>query len=130
MIVDTSVIMALLREEPDSRTLLQLMNGAPALSMSAGTHIELTVVITRNLSVAVFERADQILRQFAVAILPVTQEHTQLAREGYVRFGQVSGSPAKLNFGDCFAYALAKATGEPLLFKGADFTHTDVQRAV
>lgn len=61
-----------------------------------------------------------------MVIEPVTEEQARIAREAYRDFGKGSGHPAQLNFGDCFAYALAKATGEALLFKGGDFTHTDI----
>jgi len=71
-------------------------------------------------------RFDELLRKAAVAIEPVTQAQAEVARAAYRDFGKGSGHPAKLNFGDCFAYALAKGTGGPLLFKGSDFGHTDV----
>lgn len=64
-----------------------------------------------------------------IAIEPVTEAQARIARQAYRDFGKASGHPAKLNFGDCFAYALAKATGEPLLFKGQDFSQTDVKVA-
>ena len=69
-----------------------------------------------------------LLREAGIVIDPVTEEQARIARAAYRDFGKGSGHPAKLNFGDCFAYALAKVSGEPLLFKGADFTHTDISR--
>ena len=68
-------------------------------------------------------------RLFSIKIEPVTEEHAYLALDAYDRFGKGTGHPAGLNYGDCFSYALAKQTGEPLLFKGADFTHTDLEAA-
>ena len=74
-------------------------------------------------------RLDDLFREARLAIEPVTADQARIAREAYRDFGKGSGHPAKLNFGDCFAYALAKSTGEPLLFKGRDFGYTDIARA-
>ena len=98
--------------------------------MSAGTHVELTVVIARKFTTVTFDVVDSLMTKFDVVIEPVTAEQAAIARSGYRRFGQASRHRAKLNFGDCFSYALAKATGEPLLFKGDDFIHTDVVSAI
>jgi len=76
------------------------------------------------------ERFDEFFKEANISVEPVTLEQARLAREAYRDFGKGSGHPAKLNFGDCFAYALAKATGEPLLFKGDDFIHTDISSAL
>ena len=75
-------------------------------------------------------RFDDLLREAGISVEPVTEEQARLAREAYRDFGRGSGHPAKLNFGDCFAYALAKAMDEPLLFKGEDFSRTDVASAL
>ena len=130
MILDSSAIVAILRDEPEADLFSRTISAAPRLALSAGSYVELSVVIARNLAAAALDGVEQLLRHYEVAIEPVTVDHARLARAGYLRFGQVSGSPAKLNFGDCFAYALAKATGEPLLFKGNDFIHTDVTPAL
>lgn len=74
-------------------------------------------------------RFDELTKEAQISIESVTEAQAQAAREAYRDFGRGSGHPAKLNFGDCFAYALAKSTGEPLLFKGDDFVHTDVVAA-
>jgi ribonuclease VapC len=74
-------------------------------------------------------RFDDLLGTAQVIVEPVTQDQARLAREAYRDFGKGSGHPARLDLGDCFAYALAKATGEPILFKGDDFTHTDLALA-
>ena len=68
------------------------------------------------------------IKEAQIIIEPVTESQARIAREAYRDFGKGSSHPAKLNFGDCFAYALAKFTGEPLLFKGDDFAHTDIKR--
>lgn len=72
---------------------------------------------------------DRLLDDAEIAVVPVDAAQARLARAAYARYGRRSGSRAQLNFGDCMAYALAKVTGEPLLFKGDDFTHTDVTSA-
>ena len=73
---------------------------------------------------------DDLIKEAGIMIEPVTAEQAHLARRAYRSYGRGSGSPARLNLGDCFAYALAKATGEPLLFKGDDFPHTDIEPAL
>ncbi len=73
---------------------------------------------------------EELLTTSGVELLPVDRAHVLAAREAWTRFGRGSGSPARLNYGDCFAYAAAKVTGEPLLFKGDDFTHTDIEAAL
>lgn len=97
--------------------------------MSAASLLETTVVLTRRTA----SRDDRELRLFlatqAFHIVPFNAERSEIAREAYRRFGQGSGHPARLNFGDCFAYALAKALDAPLLFKGDDFGHTDIAAA-
>lgn len=129
MIVDTSAIMAIALLEPEADTFVTRLAAAAAPRMSAGSWIELSVVVLRRHP----DKAnvvEQILRRVGVTIAAVTVEQGQIGREAYARFGQASGHPARLNFGDCFAYALAKATGEPLLFKGDDFVHTDITPAL
>jgi ribonuclease VapC len=75
-------------------------------------------------------RLDDLLSDASIAIEPVTEAQAHLARQAYRDYGRGSGHPARLNFGECFAYALARATGEPLLFKGGDFRHTDIAPAI
>ena len=125
MIVDTSAIMSILLDEPDALHFATAIGRASQCHLSAGTWIELAAVITRrkpNLSVP-FER---FVKTSGVRIAPVTEEQARIGHDAYRRYGRGSGHPANLNFGDCFAYALARATGEPLLFKGDDFVHTDI----
>lgn len=126
MIVDTSAIVAILLNEPEADHFLQLLGSARPCSMSAGSWIEVAaVLVRRNIDVT-----EQELRAFAdkieLIIAPVTLQQAEIAQSAYIAFGRGTRHPARLNFGDCFAYALAKATGEPLLFKGDDFAHTDV----
>ena len=126
MIVDTSAIIAILRGEPDGDRYGAALAGASRPRMSAGSYLEAAVVVDANRDPVLSGRFDDLLGAARVEIEPVTVEHAQLARHAYRSFGKGSGHAAGLNFGDCFAYALARATGEPLLFKGDDFTHTDV----
>lgn len=94
--------------------------------MSAGTYLEASIVIDRARDPLVSRRLDEIIAEAAIIIEPVTASQVRIAREAYRDFGKGSGHAAGLNFGDCFAYALAIEMNEPLLFKGDDFRHTDI----
>ena len=128
MIVDSSALMAVLNREPEADAVLQAMAAAPT-TMSAATWVEVGIVADAR-STAHGERLDRILTALEVEVVPVTQHHVAVARAAYRRFGRGSGSAARLDHGDCFAYALAITTGEPLLFVGDDFTRTDVTPAL
>lgn len=129
MIVDTSAIMAMLLDEAEADDLLRLMVTAPARRMSAGSWVELGTVLVRRQDRELALRAERLLPGLRIDVVPVTSAQADIARRGYREYGRGTGHPAKLNFGDCFSYALAREAGEPLLFKGDDFTHTDVARA-
>ena len=126
MIVDTSALIAILKEEPESERLMTAMANADALEMSAATYLESGIVADGNRNQLLSERLDAVIETFAVAIAPVTEAQARRARAAYRRFGKGSGHPAGLNFGDCFSYARAVEQSRPLLFKGDDFGHTDV----
>jgi ribonuclease VapC len=128
MIVDTSVIIAILRQESDASALARALERAPTRRMSAATYVEAAIVTDSNGDAVLSRRFDELLRQASIAIEPFTLEQAKIAREAYRDFGK-GKHRAGLNFGDCFAYALAKVTSEPLLFKGDDFRKTDVERA-
>ncbi len=132
MIVDTSAIIAILRNEPDAQTYAAAIAVAPASTrrMSAANFLEAAVVIDASRDAVASRRFDDFMREAAIAIEPVTEAQARLAREAYRDFGKGSGHPARLNFGDCFAYALAKARSDLLLFKGEDFGHTDLVPAL
>jgi ribonuclease VapC len=131
MILDTSALMAILRLEPEARLFLETMHDAPVLRLSAGSWLELTAVTTRAAEGdAVADAADLLLARFGVVIEDVTRDIAALTRTAYRTYGRGTKHDAQLNFGDGFAYALAKATGEPLLFKGEDFAQTDVAAAL
>lgn len=127
MIVDTSALIAILRQEADAEALMEALAGARDASMSAGTLIEVTIVIDAVGDPVLSGRFDDLLVAAQVRIEPVTDAQTHLARRADASFGKGSGHPAGLNFGDCFAYALARERRESLLFKGDDFSHTDIE---
>ena len=130
MIVDSSALIAILRQEPERpRFLDRLASIDECVRISAANLLEAAIVADGTHDPEFSNQFDAIVADFTIEIAPVTAEHAHLAREAYRRFGK-GNHRARLNFGDCFAYALSKATGEPLLFKGDDFTHTDVVPAL
>jgi ribonuclease VapC len=128
VIVDTSAILAILRDEPDAPAIAGRLLAEPC-AMSAPTLVELAVVAEGRGGTTLKAEADALLARARVEIVPFTAEHAQIAMEGWRRFGK-GRHPAALNLGDCFAYALATERGEKLLFKGEDFRRTDVKAAL
>lgn len=126
MIVDSSAIVAIWLNEPDASALSQLLLAERHVAMSAATYVELCAVLDNRAAPQDNRRLDALLDAYGVEIVPFTPAQAALARAAYRDFGKASGHPARLNFGDCFAYALAAATGDKLLFVGDNFTHTDV----
>lgn len=126
MVIDTSALLAILLNEPDGDALLQQIVDDPVRLMSAGTLLEAGIVADNIPNRSKGPALDALLSTLGVRIKSVTEEQVRLAREAYRRFGK-GNHRAALNFGDCFAYALSKSSGEPLLFKGADFPATDVE---
>ena len=129
MIVDSSALLAILFAEPDRELYAAAIDAAPAVRLSAVNFVEAAARVDMGRSQAASDAFDDLIREARVTIEPVTAEQAHLARRAYRTYGRGSGSPARLTLGDCFAYALAKATAEPLLFKGDDFGHTDVEVA-
>jgi ribonuclease VapC len=129
MIIDTSVVIAILRDEPDAPRFARAIEAAKDRRISAANFVEAAAVIDGSRDAVASRRLDDLFREARLVIEPVTAAQARIAREAYRDFGKGSGHPAKLNFGDCFAYALARDSGEPLLFKGRDFAHTDIARA-
>ena len=128
MIVDTSAIVAMLQLEPEATAMLRLLSVSGNTSMSAATYLECSIVIDGAKDPKASANLDLLLRDLQIAIEPVTAEQARIARQAYRDFGKGSGHPAKLNFGDCFAYAMAMERGEPLLYKGDDFAHAGLAR--
>lgn len=127
MIVDTSAMVAILREEPEARLYRRLIRSAPVARLSAASLVELCVVIDRLGNPVLSGALDPLLESSRIRIEPFTAAQAHIARVAYQRFGRGSGHPARLNMGDCFAYALAHELREPLLFKGRDFALTDIE---
>jgi ribonuclease VapC len=126
MIVDTSALIAILRDEPEAMSCARAIEAADGRRISAANFVEAALVIDASRDPVASRRFDDLCREAHLIIEPMTEAQARIAREAYKDFGRGSGHPAKLNFGDCFAYALAKVSGEPLLFKGDDFAHTDI----
>jgi len=129
VILDTSPLIAILAGEPDAELYIQAISRAPRCRISAGNFVEISIVVESQFAAEVLRQCDALFRRVGIVIEPVTVEHAHLARQAFHDFGK-GRHPAGLNFGDCFAYALAKHTGEPLLFKGNDFRQTDVVSAL
>ena len=126
MIIDASALIAILRDEPDAASYARAIEQASERRLSAVNFVEAAVVIDVNRDPIASRRFDELLTEAQILIEPVTEIQARIARDAYRDFGKGSGHRANLNFGDCFAYALATATGEPLLFKGDDFRRTDI----
>ena len=124
MIIDTSAIIAVLRAEEDAPRFARALatRGEPK-RLSAANFLEATAVMDGSRDAIA---SDHLIARAGIGIEPVTEDQARIARAAYRDFGKGGGHPARLNFGDCFAYALAKATGEALLFKGEDFSKTDI----
>jgi ribonuclease VapC len=130
MIVDTSAIVAILRNEPEAEVFADAIIAAEIRRVSAVSYVEAAAVIEGGRNANAGRRFDDFIREAAFTIEEVTVEQARIAREAYRDYGKGSGHPAKLNFGDCFAYALAKSMSEPILFKGRDFAYTDLASAL
>ncbi|BDZ59788.1 MULTISPECIES: type II toxin-antitoxin system VapC family toxin [Barrientosiimonas] len=129
MIVDSSALVAVLNDEPRAQELVTLMRDR-STAMSAATYVEAAVVVDARRDPALSRQFDTLLSTLGIAVVDVTPEMAAVARQAYRDFGRGSGHAARLNFGDCFSYALAVVRDEPLLFVGDDFTHTDVRAAL
>jgi ribonuclease VapC len=130
MIVDSSAVIAILRAEPDAAAFAQAIAAAAERRMSAVNFAESAALIDASRDPIASRRFDDFMQEAGIAVEAVTKAQARIAREAYRDFGKGSGHPARLNFGDCFAYALAKALREPLLYKGGDFARTDVASAL
>lgn len=124
MVLDTSAVVAILLNEPERHRFIRLIEAAPVRQFSAASRVETTLVIEGRKGNAGRADLDLLLSEAEIEILPVTLEQVEIACEAFRRYGK-GRHPAELNFGDVFAYALARTTGEPLLFKGDDFANTD-----
>lgn len=126
MIIDTSALLAILFDEPDGPNLLRRVVEAPMRLISSANALEAWIVADRHENPAKAPALDALIDTLSIEIEPVTVHQARIAREAYNTYGK-GNHPAGLNYGDCFAYALAKATSQPLLFKGSDFSRTDIE---
>jgi ribonuclease VapC len=130
VIVDTSALLAIAFGEPDAAVFAAALERSSRSSISAATLLEACIVIDRRDDPIASRLFDDLVREARLIVEPFTEAQARIARDAYRDFGKGSRQPAGLNFGDCLAYALAKDTGEPLLYKGDDFAHTDVRSAL
>jgi ribonuclease VapC len=129
VIVDTSALMAILQREPEAPAFNGLLARTETPVISAATLVELCMVAEGRAGPAARMEVEALLSDAGIGVIPFTAEHALIAQDGWRRYGK-GRHPAGLNLGDCFAYALAKSRGEPLLFKGGDFAQTDVKAAL
>ena len=130
VIVDSSAVIAILQNEPEAAAFARLAGAAERCRISAANYLEAAIIIDSRRDTVAGHRLDDLLFELQIVVEPVTEQQARIARDAYRDFGRGSGHPARLNFGDCFAYALARAAHEPLLFKGEDFGHTDIEPAL
>jgi ribonuclease VapC len=129
MILDTSALVAVLFREPEADLYTRLIHDADRCLISAGSFLEFSIVIERQAAPEAGRQYEMFFRRAGIIIEPFTVEQAYIARQAFHDFGK-GRHAAGLNFGDCFAYALSKVTGEPLLFKGDDFRKTDILSAL
>jgi ribonuclease VapC len=125
MIIDTSAVIAILFDEDDAETYAEAIERADSRSISAANFVETAIVVETQTKNNGSRQLDAFFRQARINIEPVTEEQAHVARQAFTDYGK-GRHPAGLNYGDCFSYALAKTSGEPLLFKGNDFAKTDL----
>jgi ribonuclease VapC len=130
MIIDASALVAILFAEPEAADCARAIETADHRRMSAVNYLEAAIVIDGKRDPIASRRFDEFVSTAAISIEAVDEDQARVARAAYRDFGRGSGHPARLNLGDCFAYALARCRGEPLLFKGGDFIHTDLTPAL
>lgn len=125
MIIDSSALIEIIKGQPDAERCSAALLGATVARISAANLLEVCIVADGLADPDAGAKVERLLELGRIKVEPVAALHAELARLAYRRFGR-GNHPAKLNFGDCFAYALAKATDEPLLFVGNDFSQTDL----
>ena len=126
MVIDTSALIAILEDEPEASQFSEAIAQARLRLLSAVSLVETSIVIENRRGAAGKHALDVLLEKAEIEIMNVTAEQAEIARQAYRTYGKGQGHPAQLNFGDCFAYALAKILEQPLLFKGEDFNKTDI----
>jgi ribonuclease VapC len=127
MVIDPSAILAIIYAEPEELTFIQLINESEDCLLSAPGYVEASIVVGSKHGKQGIENLNLLIEALSITVISFSVEQGQLASEAFLKFGK-GRHPAKLNMGDCFSYALAKSTNQPLLFKGNDFTHTDIDK--
>ena len=130
MVIDSSALIALLLSEPETDEFVTAIAGSSIRLISAASYLETAIVMLNRSGSEGWRKLDRLLTDLAATVFPFTLDQAVLAAEAYKQYGKGSGHPAGRNFGDCFTYGLAKLTGEPVLFKGNDFSRTDLASAV
>jgi ribonuclease VapC len=130
MVVDTPAIAAIARREPEALAFSRMLAETPGKLMAAPTYLECAFVLAGIASTKGMAFLQGLVSDTLIALVPFGERELEIAIEARLRFSEGSGYAAKLNFGDCFAYALAKTRGLPLLFKDDDFIHTDIEPAL
>lgn len=128
MIVDTSAVVSIVLAEPGSDRLAAMIAEDSQPKISAPTAVEINAVLVRRLRIEDQRRLEQLLQLWGITVVAFDAEQAVVASDAYRDFGRGSGHPANLNLGDCFSYALARVSGEPLLYVGDDFGRTDLAR--
>lgn len=126
MVIDTSAVIAILLGEPEAESFMEAIESDPRRLISAGSALEAALVIEARKGPAGGRELDLLLHKARIEVVPFTGEHFEIARDAWRRYSK-GRHAAALNFGDCFTYALALTSGEPLLYKGDDFAQTDVE---
>lgn len=129
MVVDSSAVLSIYYSEDDAALMLEKMSTADRLFISAATVVEVVSAAIRRSGAEGAANLERLMRALRIEIVPFDEAQSLIAREAYLKFGKGLGTSAKLNLGDCFSYALAKHLNQPLLFKGNDFSQTDVVQA-
>jgi len=129
MVIDTSAVLAILLDERESKAIRDAIEGDPIRLMSSASFLEASIVVEARFGEPGGRELDLLMHAAKIDVVAVDLEQAEIARDGYREFGK-GRHPAALNFGDCFSYALTKVTGEKLLFKGDDFSRTDVAAAL
>jgi len=129
MVIDTSALVAILEDKPERRAFNEAIEAADTRLMSAASFVEISIIIESRYGADGLRDLDLFMIESGVDLAAVDAEQARVARNAYSRFGK-GRHPAALNFGDCFSYALARVRGEALLFKGTDFSRTDVPAAI
>ena len=129
MVIDSSALLAIVLGEPEAADFLRIIKSSPIRRVSAASFVETGMVLRRDRSGQRQQLFEELIVALRLSIAAVTEQQARAALAAFGSYGKGRGHAASLNFGDCFAYALAKVSGEPLLFKGTDFSRTDVQAA-